>query len=84
MALTRQIVALSIAVGLSSGAHALRCGSSLVHTNDTQEDVMEKCGPPAHQHGHKWYYGDGSSYRVHEVLFVDRKVWRIRIVNPGT
>ena len=64
--------------------HALRCDGGLVRPNDTQEAVMEKCGQPSHQSGHKWYYGDGSSFRVHEVLFVDRKVWRIRLVRPGT
>ena len=84
MAITHRSIALLVAFALSPGAHALRCSNGLVHANDTQEDVMEKCGPPSHQHGHKWYYGDGSSFRVHEVLFVDRKVWRIRIVHPGT
>ena len=80
----RRTIALLVALGLPSSAHALRCDNGLVRSNDTEEAVMEKCGPPSHQHGHKWYYGDGSSFRVHEVLFVDRKVWRIRIVNPGT
>ncbi|MDJ0892186.1 MAG: DUF2845 domain-containing protein [Gammaproteobacteria bacterium] len=75
---------LLLTLAAASNAYALRCSHGLVHTGDTEEEVVEKCGAPAHQHGQKWFYGKESDFRVHEVLFVDRKVWRIRIVHPGT
>ncbi len=71
-------------LGLAVNAHGFRCNHGLVRMGDTEAEVLEKCGQPAHQHNQKWYYDTDSSFLVREVLFVDRKVWRIRAVRPGT
>ena len=73
-----------LAVTLATNAYAFRCDGGLVRMNDTKEEVLAKCGQPSHEHGHKWYYDASSGFRAREVLFVDRKVWRIQTVNPGT
>ncbi len=75
------IVVLAACVGT---AHAFRCGHEIVRSGDSKAAVMEKCGQPAHQHGHRWFYDTGSSFLVREVLFVDDKVWRMRAVRPAT
>ncbi len=73
-----------VMLSLAGHAHGFRCNHGLVHMGDTEQEVFEKCGPPDHEHGHKWFYERDSGFLVREVLFVDRKVWRIRAVRPGT
>ena len=80
----RVTVGILLLVACAGTVHAFRCGQDLVRNNDSKEQVLKKCGQPAHLHGNRWYYDGRDGFLSREVTFVGGKVFQIRTVNPGT
>ncbi len=80
----RQTVGILLLVACAETVQAFRCGHQLVRSGDSENEVVEKCGQPSHEHGNRWYYDRGPGFLVREVTFVGGKVLRVRTVNPGT
>ena len=77
-------VGILVLLACSANAQAFRCGHNIVANGDSTEKVLEKCGPPAHQNGNRWYYQLESGYLVREVRFGGGSVQQIRTLRPGT
>lgn len=65
----RTLLAVGVLAGFSGNAPAMRCGTELVDTGDTQREVAAKCGMPTFVEQNRWIYDPGSHKFIKIVHF---------------